>query len=527
MPSESKFSISSLGFAASKTIVAFNFSGNLIKMAAAKSLAGGGAEILHLATLNTEGMSDVDIAKLIKDSVKDLKRGANTVLISAIDSQQIITKNIEIPSTNEKEIREIIDLQAGRYTPYAREEIIIDYLIVGTYHNSYTKVLLVILTQDIILRQLVMFEKAGLRVSKIQLGSESVGCASSRLMGLAEKSVPSIVINIDAKSSEFLVLFKGKTIFVRSIPAGYEQLSGGSSEDAARFFEEAKRSLESYRTEDIEAMPADAAIIGGQDKAETIKKALQESLNIPVKAFAFETAVSFSSRAREELNASPRISFVSTISSVLAWTDTRIDARPSELKMRMAFEERSKDIITSGVLVMTAIVFLCILSLIKIYYKGQYLKKLQTQVGALSAPVRELEKASLKVTTVRNYLENKRYSLNILSALYELLPDDVYLKSVSVDEKGNVSLKGTAAAMSEVFNLVSAIENSKVFTKASATNTASRKEGNKDVSDFEITCIIKGKEDPSARQQKDKAKESPKEKEGQKETEAQKEKEGA
>ena len=41
-----------------------------------------------------------------------------------------------------------IDLQAGRHTPFSREEILMDYLNIGTYRKNYTEVLLVIVNSN-------------------------------------------------------------------------------------------------------------------------------------------------------------------------------------------------------------------------------------------------------------------------------------------------------------------------------------------------------------------------------------------
>ena len=78
-----------------------------------------------------------------------------------------IAKNIEIPSLDPDEIKEIIDLQAGRHTPYSRGEIIIDYINIGTYRENYTKILLVIVTLSVVRRQIEILAKAGLITEKV------------------------------------------------------------------------------------------------------------------------------------------------------------------------------------------------------------------------------------------------------------------------------------------------------------------------------------------------------------------------
>lgn len=60
-------------------------------------------------------------------------------VINLIPSNHVISKNIEIPSVDQNEIKDIIELQAGRHTPYSKEEIIMDFTEIGVVHERYTK----------------------------------------------------------------------------------------------------------------------------------------------------------------------------------------------------------------------------------------------------------------------------------------------------------------------------------------------------------------------------------------------------
>lgn len=479
-------------FSGTSNIISFNFSSNCLKIAVVKASLEK-PEIISFSNHSIEGLTELDTAKLIKESIKE-HRSRKPVFISTIDSEFIITKNIEIPSVIEKEIKEIIDLQAGRYTPYAKEEIIIDYINIGTYHNSYTKVLLVILKKEIVKNQIALFEKAGINLAKVQISAESVGYSCPKLSGLSEATGTNIIINIDARNTDFIVVFKAKVIFIRSIPIGYINLSAAQQEQDNRFIEEIKKTIEAYRSEDIEAMPAQALIMGARDRTQAFKASFKSILNIPVNILSLEDKAVFSKQALNELNNIGEASFVNAVLAALAFNHTRVDLRPSELKLRLAFEEKSREIIKTGVWVMALIVVSCILLLVKIYYKAQYLKKLDLEHSSMHEEVKALEDASSRITLVKNYVDTKKRTLDIISQLYEILPETIYLKSVAVDEKGAVLLKATATAMSEVFGFVTIVENSKYFVDAAASNTINRKEANKDVVDFDMACKVRSKE---------------------------------
>ena len=475
-------------FSSARPVIGFVFGQNIVKIACVRNAAGK-AEVLGVRTCSIEGLSDDEAARVLKDAVHGFKV-KNPVFVSSVDSLFVITKNIEIPSVKDAEIKEIIDLQAGRYTPYGRSEIIVDHINVGVYHNSYTKVLIVIVVQEVIKKQYAILTKAGITVNRIQFASESVGVACARAFSLKERQLPCAIVSIDKANTDFIVISKGATVFVRNIPIGCEHFATEPQEFLARFSEEIKKSLDAYRTEDIEALPDELMMMGPVDIIDMMRASLTHDAGMPVRVASLASGFSFS---KELIADSGQSSLVSAISAALSAGSTVVDLRPTELKLKMAFQERSREIIKSGIFLMAIIIIFCGMLIVKIYFRSSYLAKLDERLEVIEPQVKALEKASNRVTIIRRFIENKGQSLDILKEIYDLIPDNVYLKSIAIDEKHEITLKGTASAMSEVFTFVSALENSKLFKSAAAQNTASRKEAGKDVSDFEITCKMEEK----------------------------------
>ena len=218
------------------TLLSFSFSGSTVRIVHAK-LGQPKIEVLGVKSCSFEGLLDDAAGEIIRGAIRELKAQKATALI-AIDTQAIITKNIEIPSVEDKEIREIIDLQAGRYTPYARDEILVDYLSIDTYHNSYTKVFIVIAVLETLKKQINLLGRAGILVSKIQFAGESVGCACARLLGIASKATPSVVNAVDAKRL-ILSLFIKVGQYLWSLPIGWENFTS-EAKDVQAFWKRQK-----------------------------------------------------------------------------------------------------------------------------------------------------------------------------------------------------------------------------------------------------------------------------------------------
>lgn len=413
-----------VSFPKSGSVVGVNFTQSSVRLAYAKMVLGK-IEITAIKSLNTAGMDDMQIAFLIRDTLKSFRIKKPLILIN-IDSPAVITKNIEIPSIDDKEIHEIIDLQAGRYTPYAREEIVVEHINVDTYHESYTKVFIVIVMQNVVKRCLGILSTAGLGVDKIQLSAEGISAVVNKMNKLSTKAAPTALLNVDTKSSDFIVVFKGRTIFLRCIPLGAEHFVADREGFAAGFNEELVKTLEAYRSEDIEGMPDELLCIAEDDLVSAVRQEFMKVNTLSFLKIPFYESITI---PREMLVEARHLAFSSVLASVMTPSDSRIDLRPSEFKLKVAFRQRSVEIIKSGMFVVAIIVMLAVLLLIKIYYRGLYLNRVDTQINALGSKVANLEKILTRNTVIKSFLLNRPNALEPIVRLYEVVPEDMYLKA--------------------------------------------------------------------------------------------------
>src|SRR3989338_4580920 len=176
-------------------------------------------ELVDVVYRDTTGLSDEDISLVVK-SVLGAMNIKNPEILIAVPSHLVITKNIEIPSINHQEITTIVNLQAVRHTPYSREEIIVDYIHIGTYKETYSRILLLIAARDVIKRQFMLVEQAGFKCSGVFFAPEAIAAILDQFLKLNSREVPIGSIHIDDTSTDFMIVFKGKPMFIRSIPIG-------------------------------------------------------------------------------------------------------------------------------------------------------------------------------------------------------------------------------------------------------------------------------------------------------------------
>lgn len=484
-----KFNIAKLKFPSGLTnqeMVGVNFNGNNLKIAHIKIFPNK-KEVINLLDLDITSLSDIDIAKNVQVAIGALKN-KKVEVIDVVATQAVITKNIEIPSIEKKEIKEILNLQAGRHTPYSREEIIVDYVEIGTYKHSYTKVLLVIVARSVVKRHYEILERAGFRLKRALLASEGLAWAVSKALKLEAENVPVNILHVDENFTDFSIILKSKVIFIRSIPIGTFQLKNEKEVYQIKFVDEIKRSLEAYLGGDIEISPHMLILTGAEEELKEIEHLLNITMHFPIKVLPYSSIFNISELARGAISKARQTSFFDIIAPMVNYPEMKIDLIPEEARVRRFIEERGKGLIKTGIFILTILVVTFFILMSKIYFKGMQINKLESKYSTINREAKELEKDLLKVGLVRNYLNSRGYSLEVLTELHGLVSEDMQLNEIRY-EGDKFSVKGSADSMSGVFSFVDRMEKSKYFKEVKTRYTTKRKDGLRDLTDFEIIAI--------------------------------------
>jgi len=473
-------------------IIGIEFGKTVLKIAVVKGSAHR-KELAKLICLDIGSLADTDISKLVAQSFAEHKIKRQEVL-SVLPASAVINKNIEVPSVDPQEIKEIINLQAGRHTPYSRNEIIVDYIDLGVYKHNYTKILLVITTRSTIKRQSEILHNAQLKLTKVLFAPEGLSKFICKAHRIDSESSPIGVVHIDSDSTDFSAVFKKKVLFIRAIPIGTQNLSGQEAQKyKLKFAEELKGTLEVYQNEDIDRSPDRLFITGCAEFIEGLGSVLNDTLRLPVNIMSSFKGAPISQQAHKESALLRQLSFLNLAAALLALEDTRIDLIPEETKLSRSLEERGKNLIKFGVLSLSCCVLLFLALASSVYFKSLYLKKLNAKYETLNVEARKLEDEFAQVNLIKKYLAGRGYSLEILSELYNITPLEMEFNDIRYDSQGRLILRGAAESMTVVFAFVDSMEKSVFFKDVKTRYTTKRKEGLRDVTDFEITCVLERK----------------------------------
>ncbi len=473
---------------ANRDIICFNLSGDSLKLVHGRA-APSGLRFVDFLSVDIQGRSDEDLPGIIREAVGRLKLGSAEA-VNVIPAHFAITKDIEIPSQDPKEIREILDLQAIRHTPYSQEEIIIDYMKVGTRKDSYTKLIFMIVPLSLVRRQIAVLARAGVKIERVFFAPEALGHACSRIFHLEQKSSLQTVIHIDVKFTDFMNVSGGKLVYIRSIPVGAQHLAAEKERYQGRFIEEIRKSVEAYEGEDNDRTSEEYILTGAPGAADSLQEALQQALNKPVRVLPYWEHLPLVSEQLKDHLSSAKESFLDVASALMAIDDLSVNFIPEEIKLRKIFEQKSEDLVKIGISVMVVLALICALLMSRVYFKSAYLKNLNQTYQPDLQKAQKLQKDFSRMEIIKDFSENNDIPIRVLAELYDLVPADVRFTAVKYTDQGKMAIEGNARTMSTVFSFISGLEESRYFKKAESKRTAKRKEGDEELVDFEIVCML-------------------------------------
>ena len=449
-----------------------------------------------------EGVAVEDVSKKTDAEVSQLllrycqaRKIVPSQALCLISSKQFIFKNVDIPSTEKEEVSKIIDLQAGRFTPYGRDEIVIDFVCLESLVQHFTSVLLFIVNRKIADRQASIFQAARLQTEKVVVASD---CMATTYIEVA-KSIPLKGalggLHVGEEYSELTVIDGNQVVFVRNIPVGATALKKNPEQVRNDFIQELNRSISAYHDQGVGQQVQRLWVTGFTecigDLEEEFKKAdAPPGGKIEVSNFDYRRYFNISDPVMKIVQQAPQFSFFE-IFSVLAHSDqAKVNLLLPELKLRRRVRESSREILGLGILIMTVFLLASLTMGSKIYFRKIVNQKLDQVSRKFGEEAKRLEIVSTKNRIVKKLIESRGKELTVLNVINGFIGDDLYLSQVNYGKDGNVSIAGTAASMSRVFAFVTQLMQSNYFSKVETKETKSRKEGKDDVADFVIECVL-------------------------------------
>lgn len=455
--------------------------------------------LIKVALVRNSGV----VEKLIKRSVD--KSGPEAALRSAIEGLKLkgagvvcvlpgdvaTTKNLEVPSSDPEEIESILALQATRHTPFSKEEILTGYIKIASPKPNFTRVLLIIIKREIVKEKLAVIKAAGLDTSCVLFVPEAVSRFYSHAFRLKKNDQPLAIIDVGMQSTNFIVTSASSILMTRNIPIGIEHLAI-DTEAPAQLVSEIKTSLETYEQLGVDQKPGRFVLTSNHMALGDIDVRIGEAVSARVEKAPYVSYVASDKTIAETLSRDfMDESALDVIAAAADVVKCQADLVPQEIRDQRAVSEKGRDTFKAAVLVILLLLFIGGALMSKVYFKDAFLKKnLVEKYADQREQVQSLEKLINRTKILRQYVETRDISLEAVRELYSLVPAEIYLSSITMDDKGALSIQGISDSMSQVFTLVTSLEKSALFEGVKTKSTATKKERGKDMAAFEIVMNL-------------------------------------
>ena len=289
-----------------------------------------------------------------------------------------------------------------------------------------------------------------------------------------------------------MILDHEQVVFVRSLSTTLKELEEAGAQAVEEFSSELAKSLSAYQDLGFGRSIKKILISGTSQAPERLAE------NLKVKDAAPETlcvdylqGFSLPGASLEKIRASGGLDFFDLLAVAVEAPALQLDLTPREIRAQQKIRQESRDLAATGILVMTLVVLISFFLFGKIYFKSLMVTKLDQVNARTFDEARYLERISTKSRAVRNLLDGRGKGLYVFSKISELFGEEIYLREFTYDLDGNLSVKGTADSMSRVFAFVKQLEESNYFQIVKTNETKSRREGKKEVADFDISGKLK------------------------------------
>lgn len=462
-----------------------------------------GKQYLKLATVSSQGkqarivdcyaealssLSDEQIGQRIADIARNRKLFPRAVNL-CVSRDFVTVRNLHLPSQDPKEINDMIKLHITRLVPYKEEEILFSHRIIGTDDMGYSRLILAIVHIDMIRRQVRILENAGWPVDKITLSSYG---AWKSLVHSCEAEMNNtdlyILLDIDAAFTDFIICSKAGLLFTRSINIGVGGVPTINDIILTKLFGEVKQSLIMFYNEEQNKKPAKIFIMGGRT-AVSSNRALadiaQAGFDMPAKVIARCVRLdALNNKSGADMPGDVSMGGILELS--LQEDKEGLGFILPEIQIKKTLKEKTRELVVLGSLSIYLFMLICGIFLGRIYQRQSYLSAIQQRYASVEKEMGGLFTKVKKIGFIKNYLAMRRLPLFILQQLQKNISSEIAISYLNINDEYNVTLRGQAVALSDVFKFINNIENSGVFKDLQTKYTRKRKLKDKEITDFEL-----------------------------------------
>ncbi|MBN1872575.1 MAG: pilus assembly protein PilM [Candidatus Omnitrophica bacterium] len=468
-------------FAKEKKIATIDISDDCIKVIAV-SFNKGDRLLYVIDRDEIKGKKEKDIAKEVRAFVSKNKL-AKAVFYLSFPRHLVTIRNIQLPAVNDGEVKNMAELQAVKYLPYSKEDMVISHKVIEKTKDGYTNILLILVPRKSIDKHMEIFKQAGIPIEQITLNSEGLFNWYKALK--VDDQRPVAVIELDRRHTQIQIIRDKKMLFSRSI--SFDITS--SPRDESALIRELRLSFDSF-VKEFDQRISRIVVTGAKNYADSLRGVLSESLQAKCEVLAQMQNIKLDDATAVSSSFSNESSFASLLGVALNTDNLEIDLLPSDVIDKRKEHVFKNELIRTGILLLAVLVAAFGTVEKKMRDKRSYLRKMDKMLKDMEPEVKRLIGYKEEIELIQHQISPQASVLDILREIYSLLPADISLTLFEYEDENRVLIRGTADDLSTAFKLLPLLEESPYLHNVKINYATKRVYKGQEFADFEILCEL-------------------------------------
>lgn len=460
---------------------------NCVRSVSAK-FSRGQANISHALVQRTGSDSDADVLNALLALAKEKQIKSNGAFL-VLPRHLAIVKVLRLPSQEERELRQMVEIQISSQTPYTLEEVEFEYRKLSSDSEGYTQVVLIVIPKEVSNRYIRLMNEAniplsGLTISSIGLlGWFNYQVSQNRLSA----HQPVALCAIDVNHAEICFFHGDRLLFSRSINSGLQEVRS-SPQDMIR---QVELSLKHYRNEKMGADLSRFVIAADQLDLQDFVAELEHKIQIPCELISTTEGLSLPKNIDRSLatdDSGPTLSAAAGIQ----FLDRKqvINLLPNTIRVSKQSKALKLELVKIGILALIAGGLFLFRMSIDVRLQEDKATQLRKAITSLDPEIDEAKRKMRLIEYFDGYAKTRVFIPEIMSRLAKLIPEDISLRALYLNEKGVFTVQGYAQTREALNDFQAKLVNEPLFRKVNLEFATSRKIFNMQVTDFKFTSLI-------------------------------------
>ena len=406
-----------------------------------------------------------------------IPRATRWVLV--IPAYQCTTKYAILPSTDPAEIEKMLDFELPNIVPYNTQPWAWDFLVIDKQKDGTSKMLIVLSPLSVIDRHIKTLSSLGIKADVITTSAMFHTLFLSKEKTLLDSNaVGCFCFNDDYM--EFFVTEDGQVTFLRGA-----RLKKKFCESTKPIEVEIQRSLSMVKDQEFTSCPDRFFAVSADGSAADFVRIVQRVAGISVKE------VESSALCNEHSSIMDRLVDVGSDSYLSSAPEkAQINLLPRHLKEKRRRSNKRKQTAVHALKVcfVLLLAFLCLKT--SIWRKNRLLERYEQRLSAISPIAEKLQFQQQQLAIIESQLQGNVSTLDIISELYRVLPKDITVHYLSIEQNKKAVTRAQAKLLSQAFDCIGPLEQSDYFENVRQSYANQRQIEDSILIDFEIVADL-------------------------------------